>query len=223
MPQQILCGCICAQHWSQTPPLLGTEYYRLLFPSFMNAALFYSGPSPAQSPRAELEKHSRWSRSRCRVFAASRAGPGPPGCQTHYCLWSWRWPCLPDLRQGEQHRQESADKSVTTGNTLLQHYDSVWLNNNIDVKLPCVFVCVRTLPCDYNTRHAVWDAGACCEEGDAHDDVGNSQSEADHSHLNPKTDFASIDSFIWSWAVELIKWHIFPIWNSITKQSFIKT
>lgn len=84
---------------------------------------------------------------------------------------------------------QSADKSVTTGNTLLQHYDSVWLNNNIDVKLLCVFVCVRTLPCDYNTRHAVWDAGACCEEGDAHDDVGNSQSEADHSHLKPKTDW----------------------------------
>lgn len=60
----------------------------------------------------------------------------------------------------------------------------------------CARLCVRTLPRHYHTSHAVWDAGACCEEGDAHDDVRNSQSEANHGHLEqnrfgPNTTFIS--------------------------------
>lgn len=67
---------------------------------------------------------------------------------------------------------------------------------NIDAQLLCVCLCVCTLPCHYNTSHAVWDAGACCEEGDAHDDIRNSQSEANHGHLKqnrfgPNTTFIS--------------------------------
>lgn len=44
-------------------------------------------------------------------------------------------------------------------------------------------LCERTLPCHYDTSHAVWDAGARCEEGDAHDDVRDAESKANHSHL----------------------------------------
>lgn len=57
-----------------------------------------------------------------------------------------------------------------------------------------VCVCVCTLPCDYNTSHAVWDAGACCQEGDAHDDVRDAESEANHGHLKTKRnkEFVSI-------------------------------
>lgn len=99
---------MCAPH--------GSQYYRLLFlcSILVTVQPHLLGP--------ELQRHSHWSRSRCRVFAAPRAGPGPPVCQTHYCRWSWRWPCLPDLRQGEQHCQglnTVADKSFRTGNTTL--------------------------------------------------------------------------------------------------------
>ena len=156
------------------------------------------------------EKNSRWSRSRCRAFVVPRAGPGPPGCQTHYCLWSWRWPCLPDLRQGEQHcqglytvrRQVSSDKhysAVDNHSISSPHFCFVSIGANIDFIIlrldvaqcislcvcVCVSVCVCTLPRHYNTSHAIWDAGACCQEGDAHDDIGYAESEADHSHLKP--------------------------------------
>lgn len=64
-----------------------------------------SGNIPAWCAQAEPKKHSRWIHSRCRVFAPSRAGPGRLECQTHYYRWNWRWPCLPDLEQWEQHCQ----------------------------------------------------------------------------------------------------------------------
>lgn len=53
-------------------------------------------------------------------------------------------------------------------------------------KLCCAtldFLRERTLPRHYDTSHAVWDAGARCEEGDAHDDVRDAESKANHSHL----------------------------------------
>lgn len=40
-----------------------------------------------------------------------------------------------------------------------------------------------TLPSHNETGYAVWDAGACCQESDAHDDIRDSQSEPDYSHL----------------------------------------
>lgn len=82
----------------------------------------------------EAENHSRWSRSRCRVSAEPRAGPGRPGCQTHYCLWSWRWPCLPYLWQGEQHCQGLCAVSRRVNHetlhpltALLLRFTQVWI------------------------------------------------------------------------------------------------
>lgn len=59
------------------------------------------------------------------------------------------------------------------------HFDSVeWI-------FPCHF----TLTCYDQTSHAVWDAGASSQEGDAHDDIWDPQCETDHSYLKwRKTD-----------------------------------
>lgn len=40
-----------------------------------------------------------------------------------------------------------------------------------------------TLSSHDQTRYAVWDAGACCQERDPHDDIRDSQSVANYSHL----------------------------------------
>lgn len=40
-----------------------------------------------------------------------------------------------------------------------------------------------TLSSHDQTRYAVWDAGACRQERDPHDDIRDSQSVADYSHL----------------------------------------
>lgn len=40
-----------------------------------------------------------------------------------------------------------------------------------------------TLPSHNETGYAVWDAGAGCQESDAHDDIRDSQSVPDYSHL----------------------------------------
>lgn len=40
-----------------------------------------------------------------------------------------------------------------------------------------------TLPGHNETGYAVWDAGACRQESDAHDDIRDSQSVANYSHL----------------------------------------
>lgn len=40
-----------------------------------------------------------------------------------------------------------------------------------------------TLPSHNQTGYAVWDAGACCQESDAHDDIRDSKSVANYSHL----------------------------------------
>lgn len=41
----------------------------------------------------------------------------------------------------------------------------------------------ETLSSHDETGYAVGNAGACCQESDAHDDVRDSQGVADHSHL----------------------------------------
>lgn len=40
-----------------------------------------------------------------------------------------------------------------------------------------------TLSSNNETGYAVWDTGACCQESDAHDDIRDSQSVANYSHL----------------------------------------
>lgn len=53
---------------------------------------------------------------------------------------------------------------------------------------------VRTLAGHDHAGHAVWDAGAGRQEGDSHDDIGNAESEADHSHLEAETQRTSQSS-----------------------------
>lgn len=131
-----------------------------------------SGNIPARCTQADPRQHSRWIHSRCRVFAASRAGPGRLECQTHYYRWNWKWPCLPDLEKWQQHRQDPCTTSWwQMWDTMAKYW--YWGHG-----------CVYTLSCNYNTSHAVWNTGACCQKGDAHDDIRDSQSEADDSHLN---------------------------------------
>lgn len=44
-------------------------------------------------------------------------------------------------------------------------------------------MCVSTLSGHNEARHAVGDAGTGCQEGDAHDDVGDAQREANDGDL----------------------------------------
>lgn len=47
-------------------------------------------------------------------------------------------------------------------------------------------VCVFTLSRHDEAGHAVRDAGAGCQEGDAHDDIRDTERETDHRHLRQR-------------------------------------
>lgn len=44
----------------------------------------------------------------------------------------------------------------------------------------------RTLSRHDQTRHAVWDARACCQESNAHDDIRDPKCISNNSHLQEK-------------------------------------
>lgn len=52
-----------------------------------------------------------------------------------------------------------------------------------------------TLSCHYEARHAVRDTGACCQEGDAHDDIWDTQCEAYDCYLTRKKAEVELVSF----------------------------
>lgn len=55
-----------------------------------------------------------------------------------------------------------------------------------DSLVNCHFVGVITLSCNYEAGHAVRDAGASCEEGDAHYDIWDPECEAYHRYLTER-------------------------------------
>lgn len=117
--------------------------------------------SPATVPRAR-QAHLPPIRSRHTWSAGPRGPPGPPGYRTHYCRWCWTPPCLPNLpRSGEGH-----------GFNLWGHVTETGRGGGR-----------RTLASHDQTRYAVGNAGACRQESDAHDDIGDAESVADYSHL----------------------------------------
>lgn len=54
-----------------------------------------------------------------------------------------------------------------------------------------------TLPGHNQTGYAVWDAGACCQESDAHDDIRDSKSVANYSHLKGGCTEGRSSSKVW--------------------------
>lgn len=91
------------------------------------------------------------------------------------------------MRRGGHSRADAPHQGhhITTGTTALHptNRSSPALLHILFPLILWIFPRQFTLTCYDQTSHAVRDAGASRQEGDAHDDIWDPQCETDHSHL----------------------------------------